>query len=229
MPLDRRSAETTSPRWKTTFLYRRSSLWAIRRNSRGSMPSRDRKPCISLEAQLRGVPVSHSSTLRLQRPSVSAALRPAGPAPTITTSHAVRAITAFEPLTQHPRPLLMESPNHRNREPCELRKGWMFRVPILVRLPTPTVIAVLFFISLAGRPLPSSTRTTTNGRRTEKGRSPLSRPCWCIGHLQSFKADRIRLARLPCLTASGAALLLFWPCPPRPRFLHRALLPAGEV
>src|SRR5690606_14806496 len=50
------------------------------------MRSRDRKPCISAAAQLRGSPASQTNTARQQRPSTSAADSPAGPAPTITTS-----------------------------------------------------------------------------------------------------------------------------------------------
>ena len=50
------------------------------------MPSRVRKPCIAREAALRGLPVSHTSTRRRQRPSISAALSPAGPAPMMMTS-----------------------------------------------------------------------------------------------------------------------------------------------
>src|SRR5688572_24866642 len=59
----------------------------MRRNSRGGMPSRDRKPCIACDAALRGRPVSQTSTRRRQRPRMSAALSPAGPAPTMMTSY----------------------------------------------------------------------------------------------------------------------------------------------
>src|SRR5688500_11704318 len=50
------------------------------------MPSRVRYPCSASEAALRGRPVSQTSTLRRQRPRMRAALSPAGPAPTMTTS-----------------------------------------------------------------------------------------------------------------------------------------------
>jgi hypothetical protein len=40
----------------------------------------------SLEAQLRGVPVSQSNTDRRARPKINAALSPAGPPPAMTTS-----------------------------------------------------------------------------------------------------------------------------------------------
>jgi hypothetical protein len=39
------------------------------------------------EAALRGLPVSHTSTRRRERPSISAALSPAGPAPMTMTSY----------------------------------------------------------------------------------------------------------------------------------------------
>jgi len=41
---------------------------------------------MAFDARFRGRPVSHTSTLRRQRPSISAALKPAGPPPTMTTS-----------------------------------------------------------------------------------------------------------------------------------------------
>ena len=47
-----------------------------------STPSRERNPCIAWEAAFLGVPVSKTSDRRRQRPSISAALSPAGPAPT---------------------------------------------------------------------------------------------------------------------------------------------------
>src|SRR5436190_7172691 len=51
------------------------------------MPSRVRNPCIARDAALRGRPVSHTSTRRRERPRISAALSPAGPAPTMITSY----------------------------------------------------------------------------------------------------------------------------------------------
>src|SRR5215204_1177164 len=64
------------------------SCWrAIWRNSLGGMPSRVRNPCMAWDAALRGCPVSQTSTRRRLRPRMSAALRPAGPAPTMTTSY----------------------------------------------------------------------------------------------------------------------------------------------
>src|SRR5688572_30806685 len=53
------------------------------------MPSRVRKPCSPVERALRGWPSSHSSTRRRQRPRMSAALRPAGPPPTMITSQSI--------------------------------------------------------------------------------------------------------------------------------------------
>ena len=47
------------------------------------MPSRLTNPCMACDAALRGRPVSHTSTRRRLRPSISAALKPAGPAPTM--------------------------------------------------------------------------------------------------------------------------------------------------
>ena len=54
--------------------------------SAGGIPSRDRKPCMCVAGALRGTPASITTTRRLARPSTSAALRPAGPPPTIATS-----------------------------------------------------------------------------------------------------------------------------------------------
>src|SRR5687768_6843492 len=71
----------------STVVYGRSSSRASPRNSSGGMPSRVRKPCMACEASLRGCPLSQTSTLRRHRPSTSAALSPAGPAPTMTTSY----------------------------------------------------------------------------------------------------------------------------------------------
>src|SRR5687767_1846703 len=42
---------------------------------------------MAMAAALRGRPLSHTSTRRRQRPSTRAALRPAGPPPTMTTSY----------------------------------------------------------------------------------------------------------------------------------------------
>ena len=87
-----RPARETSASRKDTSGYCESSSRATRRKTSGGMPSRVRKPCIATDAQLRGVPRSHIRTRRVARPSISAALIPAGPAPTITTSHVSRAV-----------------------------------------------------------------------------------------------------------------------------------------
>src|SRR4051795_5471793 len=70
-----------------TLSYGLSCSRPIRLNSLGSMPSRLRKPFRCQDAAFRDLPVSHRSTFLWQRPRVRAALRPAGPAPTITTSN----------------------------------------------------------------------------------------------------------------------------------------------
>jgi hypothetical protein len=50
------------------------------------MPSSDKKPCSARDAALRGRPSSKISVRRRQRPNNSAALKPAGPPPTMMTS-----------------------------------------------------------------------------------------------------------------------------------------------
>src|ERR1700685_3851632 len=78
----------TSRSLRVTFAYGRNCSLQEARNRPNSMPSRDRKPCMRCAAALRGVPLSVSSTRLRHRPRTSAALNPAGPAPTITTSQA---------------------------------------------------------------------------------------------------------------------------------------------
>src|SRR5438128_9483949 len=78
----------------------------MRRNSSGGMPSRDRKPCSACDTALRGRSVSQTSTRRRHRPRTSAALRPAGPAPTTTTSQVsviVSSKRTFVPDLRSPR------------------------------------------------------------------------------------------------------------------------------
>src|SRR5688500_13674739 len=62
------------------------------------MPSRVRKPCRPVERAFRGRPSSHSSTRRRQRPRMSAALKPAGPPPTIITSQSIYLAAVIERL-----------------------------------------------------------------------------------------------------------------------------------
>ena len=60
----------------------------LRRAARlGGIPSRDRKPCMWAAGAFRGSPASITATRRLARPSTRAALRPAAPPPTTTTSY----------------------------------------------------------------------------------------------------------------------------------------------
>jgi hypothetical protein len=66
--------------------YARNSSRPSLRSSSGEMPSRVRYPCDSNVAELRGRLLSTSSTRRRARTRFSAALRPAGPPPTTTTS-----------------------------------------------------------------------------------------------------------------------------------------------
>src|SRR5687768_9484161 len=56
-------------------------------SSDGSMPSRDRNPCMWAAGALRGSPASITATALRARPSTSAALSPAAPPPTSTTSY----------------------------------------------------------------------------------------------------------------------------------------------
>src|SRR5689334_6200110 len=67
--------------------YGASCSRAVARNSAGGMPSRVTKLWIAWARALRGVPLSARRTLARPRPSKSAALRPAGPPPTMTTSY----------------------------------------------------------------------------------------------------------------------------------------------
>src|SRR5688572_7365525 len=73
--------------WRTSIAYALSSSRPRARRSRGGIPSRVRNPCSARDAELRGRPSSHTSTRRRQRPSINAALSPAGPPPTMTTSY----------------------------------------------------------------------------------------------------------------------------------------------
>ena len=76
-----RVASTTPRRSISTVSYASRSSRADRRKSApAGMPSRVRKPCTACDHRLRGSPTSHTSTRRRQRPSISAALSPAGPA-----------------------------------------------------------------------------------------------------------------------------------------------------
>jgi len=64
--LPKRSQVKEQDRWNLATLFKSDKEW---------------------EAALRGLPESHTSTRRRQRPRTSAALNPAGPAPTMITSN----------------------------------------------------------------------------------------------------------------------------------------------
>src|SRR5260221_1634740 len=86
-----RIASMTATVRTSTLSYRPSCSRPSRKSSSGAMPSRVRNPWRACEAALRCCPVSQTSTCRRHRPRMSAALSPAGPAPTMITSNRNRS------------------------------------------------------------------------------------------------------------------------------------------